>query len=150
MASRRLYLASRQLLDETQRPGTGVPDRIQHGTDANCRQLQAGRATTGQLRCWRQVRTVRDPSSALTAHRRRRTSQTRCLLARTIVCCGFEVRQTVQGEGLAGDGWEQHMMTHGGPALRLLIRSLRLPSCHAAVGAQQCSQPASSALEPRS
>ncbi|KAK1237367.1 hypothetical protein MKX08_002992 [Trichoderma sp. CBMAI-0020] len=43
--------------------------------------------------------------------------------------CRFEVRQTVQkGPGLAGDGWEQHMMTHEGLALRLLIRSLRLPS----------------------
>lgn len=71
--------------------------------------------------------TVHDclPSSALTSFN--------IAFARRVLglcfCCRFEVRQTVQrGQGLAGDGWEQHMMTHEGLALRLLIRSLRLPS----------------------
>ncbi|KAH6603195.1 hypothetical protein Trco_007970 [Trichoderma cornu-damae] len=41
--------------------------------------------------------------------------------------------QTVQGEGLAGDGWTQHMMTHKGLALRLLIRSLLLPGLELSV-----------------
>lgn len=59
----------------------------------------------------------------------------------------------MQGEGLAGDGWEQHMMTHEGLALRLLIRSLRLPSWELSAMELALSAAASqrrSALEPRS
>lgn len=77
--------------------------------------------------CPRLSTTVHDclPSSALTnvgfAFSRR--------VLNGLCFCRSEVRQTVQkGQGLAGDGWEQHMMTHEGLALRLLIRSLRLPS----------------------
>lgn len=71
----------------------------------------------------------------------------------TVFRCRFEVRLTVQGEGLAGDGWEQHMMTHEGLALRLLIRSLRLPSWELSAMELALSAAASqrrSALEPRS
>jgi hypothetical protein len=87
-------------------------------------------AREGQLRCRAsgQVRIVHDclPSSALTSIG---VAFARRVLDGLRFCCRFEVRQTVQkGEGLAGDGWEQHMMTHEGLAPRLLICSLRLPS----------------------